>query len=107
SEVKTTSFATVAAPKFACGRCRVHFTLPVAASIAVRPPVAVPKFCAGTVSDVAEPTAHRFSHGTNTVPFAWAIGVSTPPKSPGQTVTGFFGSGPTSLRCLPTDGCQS
>jgi hypothetical protein len=32
SDVKTTSFATVAAPKSACGCVRVHFTFPVAAS---------------------------------------------------------------------------
>src|SRR5579871_3574055 len=64
SEVNTTSFATVAAPKSACGSLTDHLTVPDAASKAVRPPVAVAKFCAGTLSEVAEPTAQRSSHGT-------------------------------------------
>ena len=59
------------------------------------------------VSEVAEPTAQRFSQGTKSVPLACASGVSMPPRSPGQIATVFFGSGPVSFRCLPTLACQT
>ena len=84
SEVKTTSLATVAAPKSGCGSAFCHFTLPVAASNAVSPPVALANALPGTENAVAEACAHRFSQGTKSVPLACAIGVSIPPKSPGR-----------------------
>jgi len=54
SEVKTTSFATVAAPKFGRDSAFCHLILPVAASKAVRPPVLFAKALPGTESDVVE-----------------------------------------------------
>jgi hypothetical protein len=34
------------------------------------------------------------------------MGVSTPPKMPGETVMGFLGRSPVSFRCLPTGSVQ-
>ena len=44
----------------------------------------------------------RSTTGTKRRPAEYAIGVSTPPQSPGQTSTGLGGSGPRSCRCVPT-----
>ena len=43
------------------------------------------------------------TQGTYTVRPSNAMGVSTPPKAPGKTVTGWSGSGPVSFSCRPTE----
>jgi hypothetical protein len=55
---------------------------------------------------VALPQPQRSTTGTYTLPSAYAIGVSTPPSSPGQTVTRRRGSGPRSFLCNPTTAVQ-
>ena len=79
--VKTTSFATVAAPKFIAGSRCCQSTLPVAASRAVKPPLPSLKFC--LISEPEMPVAlartGKSFHGTNRRLPASAIGVSTPP----------------------------
>ena len=49
----------------------------------------------------------RSSTGTNTVSDANAMGLSTPPNSPGHTRVFRRGSGPTSFRCRPTGWLQT
>src|SRR3954469_24664772 len=45
---------------------------------------------------------HLSTTGTKSRPAEYAIGVSTPPQSPGQTRVGCRGRGPRSCRCVPT-----
>src|SRR3954453_2444139 len=102
------SLATVAHPKFADGNLRDHRRLPAATSSATSAPLPSD---GSTLSSVVVVTAlsgtHRSTTGTKTRSSANAIGVSTPPSSPGHTDTVRFGSGPTSLRCRPTLAVQS
>ena len=58
-------------------------------------------------SVIALSRMQRSTTGTKSVPSAYAIGVSTPPKSPGQTSVLRAGSGPTSFRCVPTGRSQT
>ena len=90
------------------GSFRVHSGRPVAASRAAITPVPSSggRWSTGTVF-TALSRMHSSTTGTNTRPSAYAIGVRAPPKRPGHTSTGVSGSGPTSLRCVPTACVQT
>jgi hypothetical protein len=94
--VKTTSLATVAAPTLIDGSLFCQSTLPVPASIAVRPPVPVLKLPRPPAMPVALACVGKLSQGTKRRLPANAIGVSTPPKMPGKTSIGLRGSRPVS-----------
>src|SRR6266511_1436556 len=93
-DVKTMSFDTDAQPKSGESRRRSQSMRPVAASRATSRPLprdgsTVVSFC----REIALPQPHRSTTGTNSRPSAYAMGVSTPPSSPGHTVTRRRGSG--------------
>src|SRR4030042_5400237 len=84
-EVNTTSLTAVAPPTFSELNLAFQRGLPVLTSIAVNSPVPAPMSNEDPTNPIGSKSPNILTIGTYNIPSARAIGVSTPPRTPGST----------------------